>query len=98
MGTAPIWARISPPIICIARRSALWIFTEEETSDHAKLQTVADFKNNRYDPSTDTLMYTAAQAHAFEQLRNEYGEFFGEPTTKYRLGQTPFVTLNKFVN
>ena len=68
-------------------RAALSVmeFHGGETSDRAKLQTVADFKNNRYDPSTDTLMYTAAQAHAFEQLRNEYGEFFGEPTTKYGL-------------
>ena len=68
-------------------RAALSVmeFYGGESSDRAKLQTVADFKNNRYNPSTDTLMYTAAQAHAFEQLRNEYGEFFGEPTTKYGL-------------
>ena len=68
-------------------RAALSVmeFYGGESSDRAKLQTVADFKNNRYDPSTDTLMYTAAQAHAFEQLRNDYGEFFGEPTTKYGL-------------
>ena len=68
-------------------RAALSVmeFYGGESSDRAKLQTVADFKNNRYNPSTDTLMYTAAQAHAFEQLRNHYGEFFGEPTTKYGL-------------
>ncbi|MGC2112057.1 MAG: cbb3-type cytochrome c oxidase subunit I [Candidatus Korobacteraceae bacterium] len=68
-------------------RAALSVieFHGGETSDRAKLQTVSDFKNNRYDPSTDALMYTAAQAHAFEQLRNDYGEFFGEPTTKYGL-------------
>lgn len=68
-------------------RAALSVteFYGGESSDRAKLQTVADFKNNRYDPLADTLMYTASQAHAFEQLRNEYGEFFGEPTTKYGL-------------
>ena len=68
-------------------RAALSVmeFHGGETSDRAKLQTVADFKNNRYNPSTDTLTYTAAQAHAFEQLSKEYGEFFGEPTTKYGL-------------
>ena len=68
-------------------RAALSVmeFYGGESSDRAKLQTVADFKNNRYDPSTDTLIYTPAQAHAFEQLRNDYGEFFGEPTTKYGL-------------
>ena len=68
-------------------RAALSVmeFYGGESSDRAKLQTVGDFKNNRYNPSADTLMYTAAQAHAFEQLRNHYGEFFGEPTTKYGL-------------
>src|SRR5271157_20251 len=68
-------------------RAALSVteFYGGESSDRAKLQTVADFKNNRYDPSADALMYTAAQAHAFDQLRNWYGEFFGEPTTKYGL-------------
>ena len=68
-------------------RAALSVmeFHGGESSDRAKLQTVADFKNNRYNPSTDTLTYTAAQAHAFEQLSKEYGEFFGEPTTKYGL-------------
>lgn len=68
-------------------RAALSVmeFYGGKSSDRAKLQTVADFKNNRYDPSTDALMFTAAQAHAFEELRKDYGEFFGEPTTKYGL-------------
>jgi nitric oxide reductase subunit B len=56
-----------------------------ESSDRAKLQTIADFKTNRYDPGSDTLTYTPAQVHAFEQLRGHYGDFFGEPTTKYGL-------------
>jgi len=68
-------------------RAALSVmeFYGGESSDRAKLQTVADFKNNRYDSSANTLIYTPAQAHAFEQLRGYYGEFFGEPTTKYGL-------------
>ena len=56
-----------------------------ESSDRAKLQTITDFKTNRYDPGSDTLTYTPAQVHAFEQLRRHYGDFFGEPTTKYGL-------------
>jgi nitric oxide reductase subunit B len=60
-------------------------FYEGESSDRAKLQTVADFKTNRYDSSTGTLIYTPAQVHAFEQLHSYYGDFFGEPTTKYGL-------------
>ena len=68
-------------------RAALSVmeFYGGESSDRAKLQTVADFKNNRYDNSANTLIYTPAQVHAFEQLRSHYAEFFGEPTTKYGL-------------
>jgi nitric oxide reductase subunit B len=55
------------------------------SSDRAKVQTIGDFKANRYDPAVDTLTYTPAQIHAFEQLRAYYGDFFGEPTTKYGL-------------
>ena len=40
-----------------------------ESSDHAKVQTIADFKNNLYDPSTRTLTFTPAQLHAFEMLQ-----------------------------
>ena len=40
-----------------------------ESSDRAKLQTIVDFKTNRYDPAVDTLTYTSAQIPAFEQLR-----------------------------
>ena len=56
-----------------------------ESSDRAKSQTIADFKRNRYDAATGTLTYTPAQARAFEQLCGYYGNFFGEPTTKYGL-------------
>ena len=68
-------------------RAALSVteFYGGKSSDRAKLQTVADFKNNRYDNSANTLIYTPAQVHAFEQLRSHYAEFFGEPTTKYGL-------------
>jgi nitric oxide reductase subunit B len=58
-------------------------------SDRAKQQVIADFKANRYDASSDTLTYTAAQAAAFEALRNHYQEFFSEPTTKFGLRPHP---------
>jgi len=45
-------------------------------------RTVADFKTNRLDPATGTLTVSDAQAAAFEQLAQEYGAFFSEPTTK----------------
>src|SRR5215212_1108644 len=50
-----------------------------EGSDRAAALTIEDFKQNRYDPETGTLEYTAPQAVAFEEARGYYGEFFGEP-------------------
>lgn len=66
------------------RRSALSVRESYggEGSDRAAASTVEDFKENRYDPETGTLEFTAAQAAAFEELRGHYGEFFGEPTTR----------------
>lgn len=54
-------------------------------TDRARMQTIADFKTNRYDPSTGVLRYTAAQVHAFEQCRNYYASFFGNPTSRFGL-------------
>jgi nitric oxide reductase subunit B len=54
-------------------------------SDRARQQTAADFKENRYDPATGTLRYSAAQAAAFERVREHYQQFFGEPTTRHGL-------------
>src|SRR5215469_1630588 len=47
--------------------------------------TISDFKTNRYDPASDTLQLSMAQANAFSQLEQHYAEFFGEPTTKFGL-------------
>jgi nitric oxide reductase subunit B len=58
---------------------------KEMGSDRALAQTVSDFKTNRYDPSTGTLTFTAAQADAFEKLVTHYARFFGTPSTKYGL-------------
>lgn len=55
------------------------------SSDRAKAQTIEDFKTNRYDPATDTVTLTEAQASAFKELRNHYRDFFGEPTTRFGL-------------
>ncbi|HVN21325.1 MAG TPA: cbb3-type cytochrome c oxidase subunit I [Dongiaceae bacterium] len=54
-------------------------------SDTARSRTIQDFKTNRYDGATGTLVYTDAQAHAFDQRRQYYASFFGEPTTKFGL-------------
>jgi nitric oxide reductase subunit B len=48
----------------------------------ARQKTIDDFKTNRYDSATGVVVYTAAQAEAFQQLVVYYGDFFGTPTTK----------------
>jgi nitric oxide reductase subunit B len=69
------------------RRSALSVRESYggEGSDEAAVRTVEDFKENRYDPESRTLEFTAAQAAAFGELRGYYGDYFGEPTTRYGL-------------
>src|SRR5437763_16535685 len=54
-------------------------------TDRARAQTIADFTTNRYDSNTDTLAFTAADVRAFHELQRYYGEFFGNPTTKFGL-------------
>src|SRR5215470_17331646 len=44
--------------------------------------TIADFKANRYDPSSGVLTYSAAQTDAFNKLVPHYGEFFATPDTR----------------
>lgn len=68
-------------------RAALMVidFYGGSASDRAKAQAVADFKANRYESATGTLLFTEAQASAFEKLENFYGGFFAEPSTKYGL-------------
>jgi len=54
-------------------------------SDTARSRTIQDFKTNRYDDATGTLVYTDAQAHAFSECQAYYASFFGEPSTKFGL-------------
>ncbi|MGH7989467.1 MAG: nitric-oxide reductase large subunit [Limisphaerales bacterium] len=56
-----------------------------DVSDIAQQQTISDFKTNRYDSATGVLIYSAAQADAFQKLVNYYAGFFGSPTTKFGL-------------
>jgi nitric oxide reductase subunit B len=69
------------------RRSALAVRESYggEGSDRAATRTVQDFKENRYELETETLRFTESQAAAFGKVRDHYGRFFGEPSTKYGL-------------
>ena len=46
---------------------------------------VAEFRTNRYDPTTKTLLFTDRQARAFDDIQRHYAAFFGENSTKYGL-------------
>jgi nitric oxide reductase subunit B len=51
-------------------------------SDRARSATVDDFRGNRYEPSTQTLRYTAGEAAAFAQLRAHYRRLFSSPSSE----------------
>jgi nitric oxide reductase subunit B len=46
---------------------------------------VAEFRANRYNPDTKTLVFTNKQARAFSDIEHYYADFFGENSTKYGL-------------
>jgi nitric oxide reductase subunit B len=54
-------------------------------SDRARLQTIDEFKANRYSRATGTLTYSTGQADAFRKLEVYYGNFFATPSTQYGL-------------
>jgi nitric oxide reductase subunit B len=63
-------------------RAALAVLADyrSQGSDRAAALTQQDFQTNRYDPARQTLTLTAAQAAAFEQLRQHYADFFARPS------------------
>jgi nitric oxide reductase subunit B len=66
------------------RRAALDVLDQYggPTSDQARAQTLDDFKTNRYQAATGTLIFSAAQVHAYQTLRDHYQAFFADPTTE----------------
>ena len=46
---------------------------------------IAEFRTNRYDKDTETLVFTRHQAAAFENIQRHYAAYFGENSTKYGL-------------
>ena len=69
------------------RRSATMVATtyRQQNSDRSKQATIDEFQTNRFDPHTDTLVFSAAQANAFRDLVPYYTKYFAEPTTRYGL-------------
>ncbi|MFC0861309.1 nitric-oxide reductase large subunit [Sphaerimonospora cavernae] len=51
----------------------------------AHAATVSDFRTNRYDERTGTLVWTAAQAAAFKQITAHYADLLGRPEGKQGL-------------
>ena len=68
-------------------RAALLVIDEYGglSSDQAKARTITDFTSNRYDPETDTLTLSVAQAEAFRQLARYYHDMFADPSSKFGL-------------
>lgn len=46
---------------------------------------VTEFRTNRFNPETRTLVFTDRQAEAFDRITQHYAEFFGEDSTKHGL-------------
>ncbi|HTM84566.1 MAG TPA: nitric-oxide reductase large subunit, partial [Mycobacterium sp.] len=46
---------------------------------------VSEFRTNRYDPDTKTLVFTDMQTRAFTDIQAHYAAYFGEDSTKYGL-------------
>ncbi|OBI46534.1 nitric oxide reductase [Mycobacterium kyorinense] len=54
---------------------------------------VTEFRTNRYNPDTKTLVFTDRQARAFEDIQKYYATYFGEDSTKY--GFLPHMITDK---
>jgi nitric oxide reductase subunit B len=69
------------------RRAALVVREQYggPSSDQARAKTIEDFRTNRYDPTTGTLRFSAAQATAFESAQAYYWGIFSEPSSRYGL-------------
>ncbi|AYM40942.1 MULTISPECIES: nitric-oxide reductase large subunit [Mycobacteroides] len=50
-----------------------------------KQNVVTEFRTNRYNPETKTLVFTDKQAVAFGHIQGYYADYFGENSTKYGL-------------
>lgn len=65
----------------------------DDVADQLRAQGVADprnrvvteFRTNRYNSATKTLVFTDPQTVAFDHIQNHYGAYFGENSTKYGL-------------
>jgi nitric oxide reductase subunit B len=54
-------------------------------SDSAARRTIEDFRTNRYDGKTHTLVFSRAQTQAFSRLVPHYSRFFSDPKTEHGL-------------
>jgi nitric oxide reductase subunit B len=54
-------------------------------SDSAARRTIEDFRTNRYDGKTHTLVFSRAQTQAFRRLVPYYSRFFSDPKSEHGL-------------
>ncbi|KUL41691.1 nitric-oxide reductase large subunit [Actinoplanes awajinensis] len=73
-------AYLGPDFTADYLHRAAQIVTREyggDASSTARDRVVADFRTNRYDPTTGTVTYSDAQAKAFDELVTYYAGYFG---------------------
>jgi nitric oxide reductase subunit B len=63
-------------------------------SDRAASATIREFRANRYDKRTGTLVLTTAQTAAYRQLIGHYSRLFSDPTTKHGLRRKAITDRN----
>jgi nitric oxide reductase subunit B len=64
-------------------------------SDRAASATIREFRTNRYDKRTGTLVLTAAQTEAHRRLIGHYARFFSDPTTEHGLRRKAITDRNQ---
>jgi nitric oxide reductase subunit B len=63
-----------------------------QSEAEVNLRVRQEFKKNRYNPRTESLVYTTGQVFAFEKMEDYYRKWFGQPSTQKGL-QRPYIRL-----
>ena len=64
-------------------------------SDRAAQRTIDDFRRNRFDEDTGTLVLSPARARAHRRLVGYYSRYFSEPTSKHGLRPDAITNRNE---
>ena len=82
---AHTWDPTTPPSTCGWRHRTSPISCGRRGRPIPRDRVVTEFRTNRYNPATKTLVFTDRQAAAFDRIQDHYAAYFGENSTKYGL-------------